>query len=339
VAGDAAKAILDVQLASTPLCISLTEVTAQTGGGKADASKRLAELAQSAEAPFVVPLAVVIPFGVMEFALGQSPELAAEFARRLLGADDISPEKLPSLAEEIRELLLRITVPSEIGPAIAKAFRPDALLMVRSSANCEDLAKLSGAGLYDSIANVPPQDVSSAVRSVWASLWTTRAARSRAKSNIPHAKAHMAVLIQEMVTPEYAFVLHTVNPLNRNQQELYAELAVGLGETLVSAHSRGTPYRLVCHKDSGAVSTLAFANYSLSLQPAADGGLSERIVDYSRVELSLNTDRRQAVGRQLAAVGRTIEQAFGFPQDLEGVVVGERIFVVQSRAQQGLSRA
>lgn len=30
--------------------------------------------------------------------------------------------------------------------------------MVRSSANCEDLQKISGAGLYDSIANVPVKD-------------------------------------------------------------------------------------------------------------------------------------------------------------------------------------
>jgi phosphoglucan,water dikinase len=242
------------------------------------------------------------------------------------------------VAQALRELLSRITVPAEIALAVAKAFRPDARLMVRSSANCEDLSELSGAGLYDSIANVLLSDVPSAVRSVWASLWTTQAALSRAQAGISHAKAHMAVLIQELIVPDYAFALHTVNPLNHNQGELYAELVVGLGETLVSAHSPGTPYRFVCNKDSGVVSTLAFANYSFGLLPGPEGGVRETLVNYSQVELSLNADRRQALGRRLTTIGHIIEKAFGCPQDVEGAVVGETIFVVQSRAQQGLSR-
>ena len=49
----------------------------------------------------------------------------------------------------------------------------------------------------------------------------------------------MAVLIQQMLTPDFSFVLHTVNPLNRNVGEVYAEIAVGLGETLASAGERG----------------------------------------------------------------------------------------------------
>ncbi len=39
-----------------------------------------------------------------------------------------------------------------------QAFHGDVRVMVRSSANCEDLQKISGAGLYDSIANVPVQN-------------------------------------------------------------------------------------------------------------------------------------------------------------------------------------
>ena len=43
-------------------------------------------------------------------------------------------------------------------------------VMVRSSANCEDLQKMSGAGLYDSIANVDSSNadaVAKAVSLVW----------------------------------------------------------------------------------------------------------------------------------------------------------------------------
>ena len=53
---------------------------------------------------------------------------------------------------------------------------------MRSSANVEDLAGMSGAGLYDSIAGVPaadPSALSKAIAAVWASLYTRRAVLSR----------------------------------------------------------------------------------------------------------------------------------------------------------------
>src|SRR5206468_12408851 len=123
--------------------------------------------------------------------------------------------------------------------------------IARSSANCEDLEELAGAGLYESVVNLAPSDVASAIRAVWSSLWTRRAALSRQQANIPHDQAHMAVLIQEMLTPDYSFILHTVNPINYNPGEMYAEIAVGLGETLASGATRGNPYRMLCDRHSG----------------------------------------------------------------------------------------
>ena len=44
----------------------------------------------------------------------------------------------------------------------------------------------------------------------------------------------MAVLVQTIVPAEYAFVIHTTNPTNSNDQEVYVESCIGLGEALVS---------------------------------------------------------------------------------------------------------
>ena len=55
-------------------------------------------------------------------------------------------------------------------------------VIVRSSANVEDIAGMSGAGLYDSIPNIPAGDtkaLGTAVAQVWASLFTRRAVLSR----------------------------------------------------------------------------------------------------------------------------------------------------------------
>jgi phosphoglucan,water dikinase len=171
---------------------------------------------------------------------------------------------------------------------------------------------------------------------VWASLWTPRAALARRQAGISQAQAHMAVLIQPLLAPDYSFILHTVNPINHHPRDVYAELAVGLGETLAAAAARGTPYRFVCDKASGAVTVLAFANFSQALRAGPAGGVNSQTVDYSQCDLTCDAQARTRLGCRLAGIARVLEQAFQKPQDLEGAVIGTEIHLVQARAQQGL---
>ena len=60
----------------------------------------------------------------------------------------------------------------------------------------------------------------------------------------------MAVLVQQQLSPDTSFVLHTASPLDKEEDALYAELAAGLGETLASG-TRGSPWRLSVSKVSG----------------------------------------------------------------------------------------
>jgi phosphoglucan,water dikinase len=227
-------------------------------------------------------------------------------------------------------------VPDQIAGTLCRHFGNGAPLIVRSSSNCEDLPEMAGAGLYESVANVAVTGLASAVRTVWGSLWTRRAALSRRQAGIPHAEARMAVLIQEMLAPDWSFVLHTTNPVNGDPRELYAEVAVGLGEALASAAIAGNPYRFGCDKESGALRTLAFANFSQALRPVVSGAISSETLDYSRVPLSSDAQARRELATRLARIGRNLEQALGAPQDIEGAVVDGEIYLVQARPQVGM---
>jgi phosphoglucan,water dikinase len=322
----------EARLTSDRTWISLEQVVPETGGGKAAGARRLAELAD--QSGFKTPPALVVPFGVMEAALRAVPESLAEYREllgRISGMGDFT-----TATERLSDLIQHLNVPDELVSAVSKKFDRNIRLIARSSANCEDLEELAGAGLYESLANVAPSDVASAIRAVWSSLWTRRAALSRQQANIPHEQAHIAVLIQEMLTPDFSFVLHTVNPINHKPGEVYAELAVGLGETVASAATRGNPYRMICDKHSGSATTLAFANFSHALWPDPAGGVSPKIVDYSHIAMSCDADARKRMGRRLASIARLVEGAFEKPQDIEGAVVGEEIYLVQARPQQGL---
>lgn len=342
-------------------CIPLEQAVAENAGGKAVGARYLAEVSRHPRAQFQTPASVVVPFGVMEAIMSRTPAIETRYRELVKRAEGLAGSELSRTARAIRELIQRIEVPALLqkGPAeagtpnhphgvpgsagqvslssLARAFSPNSALVVRSSANCEDLAELAGAGLYESVINVPLSGAGEAIRTVWASLWTERAAQSRKESGVPHSQAHMAVLLQELVTPDFAFVLHTVNPLTRNENEVYAEIVVGLGETLVSGASAGNPYRLVCGKNSDKVSILAFANFSHASRPRPGGGLSREMVDYSRVELSRDPAALLALARRLGQVGHAVEQAFRAPQDIEGAVVRDKIYLVQSRPQQGLA--
>merc|ERR1719375_1503578 len=147
-----------------------------------------------------------------------------------------------------------LDVPREfVDHSICSHFDPSGSLIARSSANVEDLKGISGAGLYDSILNLDvndPESVAEGIKSVWASLYTRRAVLSRHKAGIrAQSTACMAVLVQKMIPSEFSFVLHTEDPIltERSEDYIYAEVAVGLGETL-AAGKQGTPYRMRIQK-------------------------------------------------------------------------------------------
>ncbi|CAN6236949.1 unnamed protein product [Urochloa humidicola] len=329
--------------------LELSEASLESSGAKAAACGTLSVLAslsnkvyndQGIPAAFRVPAGAVIPFGSMEDSLKKSGSLESytTLVERIEAAQ-IENGELDSLSSELQTMISLLSPSKEIIESLKNTFDQNVRLIVRSTANVEDLAGMSAAGLYESIPNVSLSDPSSfgaAVGQVWASLYTRRAVLSRRAAGVPQRDAKMAVLVQEMLQPDLSFVLHTVSPSDHDPKLVEAEVAPGLGETLASG-TRGTPWRLSCDKFDGTVTTLAFANFSEEMvvltSGPADGEVVRLTVDYSKKTLSVDATFRWKFGQRLAAIGQYLEQKFGSAQDVEGCLVGEDIFIVQSRPQ------
>jgi phosphoglucan,water dikinase len=334
----AAISVPDVMLTKGPVVLLLDKAETATCGAKAAGARRLLELAGQAGGLFRAPRGLAIPFGVMEHCLDAAPALRREYDTLLSQLAHAPREQLDGRLERLREVVRTVPVPAEIGAAVTAFFGPEARLAVRSSANGEDLEHLAGAGLYESVVNVPAAAVASAVPAVWASLWTRRATVSRQQAGIAHARIHMAVLLQELVSPDLSFILHTVNPLTGNRAEALAELAVGLGEVLASASVPGVPYRMACDRQTGATRLLTCATFSVALRPSREdgGGVTPERLDYARVPLSTDADAAPRLGGRLAQIAAFLEERLGRPQDVEGACVGDEVYIVQARPQQGL---
>lgn len=62
------------------------------------------------------------------------------------------------------------------------------------------------------------------ISQVWASKWNERAYFSTRKVKLDHDYLCMAVLVQEIINADYAFVIHTTNPSSGDSSEIYAEV-------------------------------------------------------------------------------------------------------------------
>merc|ERR1719221_1505645 len=133
--------------------LPLEGIGVERGGSKSSACGLLSSLSE--QGGFKTPAGCCIPFGAME-AMVQASGQAEPFKRLLAQMEDEPVEHLDSICRTARHLVSTLRPPSAVIESISTLLGVDlgTALIVRSSANVEDLAGMSGAGLYDSIPNV-----------------------------------------------------------------------------------------------------------------------------------------------------------------------------------------
>ena len=314
----------------TQYAVSLDGFNAKLVGGKACHQARL-----RGRLPdwIRLPASAALPFGVFEKVLGLNQDAARRYAELVSRTADGRTEPLAAL----RETVLALAAPEEMKTALRAA-------MVRA-----------GLGW--------PEDWETAwtrIKQVWASKWNERAFLSRRRVGLPDEALSMSVLIQRVVPADYAFVLHTVNPSTGNRNELFGEVVLGLGETLVGNYP-GRALSFVGDRGSGEQSLLSFPGKSIGLYGEglifrsdsngedlpgyAGAGLYDSVLqqaprqvelDYTREPLVWDESFRRELLGKLVRIGVELERIQGSPQDIEGAIAGGDYYVVQTRPQVGL---
>lgn len=177
--------------------IPMSDATLKNGGAKAQVCGALASLADGL---FKVPAGTVLPFGCLEAAVAGAGA-SAEFEGLLQELETAKVgEELDASCMKVQALIQERCKPStDVAAKAVEKMAGTGIAIARSSANVEDLAGLSGAGLYDSIPNLKVSDaeaVAAGIAEVWASLYSRRAVLSRRTAGIKQSDACMAVLVQ-----------------------------------------------------------------------------------------------------------------------------------------------
>jgi pyruvate,water dikinase len=220
-------------------------------------------------------------------------------------AEAVDAERLGALARagdhEEAQRLVQAVEPggSEVDDAYAEL--GGGPVAVRSSACAEDSDTASYAGQQETFLNVRgAADVRRRIADCWASFFSERALFYRArKGSLDDLR--MAVVVQQMVDPRKSGVLFTVDPVQRRRDRMVVEAVFGLGEQVVSGHV--TPDHYVVDR-TGATKR----------ERLVSGGVLEP------GELA-----------RLADLGRTLEERFGGPQDIEWAIADGELYLLQSR--------
>ncbi|KAL7196896.1 hypothetical protein ACSBR1_036832 [Camellia fascicularis] len=316
--------------------ISSEEFTSEVVGAK---SRNIGYLKGKVPSWVGIPTSVALPFGVFEKVLsdGLNQKVAEklQLLKKKLGEGDFSALK------ELRKTVLELSAPSQLVQEL------------------KDKMKSSGMPWPGDEGQQRWEQAWIAIKKVWASKWNERAYFSTRKVKLDHDYLCMSVLVQEIINADYAFVIHTTNPSSGDSSEIYAEVVKGLGETLVGAYP-GRALSFVCKKNNlNSPQVLGYPSKPVGLfirrsiifrsdsngedlEGYAGAGLydsvpmdeEEKIVlDYSSDPLIIDANFRQSILSSIARAGNAIEELYGSPQDIEGVVKDRKIYVVQTRPQ------
>jgi len=214
------------------------------------------------------------------------------------GSAEAAVRSGPNRSGDAAELASAIPAPWR-GHITKAAQRIGLPVAVRSSGVDEDGSRASFAGQFQSYLSRTTGD--QVLRAV-AGCWHSGSARSAREYRGSSASTLMPVLVQRMVPADYAGVMFTRDPVTGDPSQLVIEAVAGLGDALCDG--RMDPDRYQLDKVTGSLRSI------------------DRVAG-TRLEPSIVSCLRDLAIR--------LERLFGSPQDIEWAVVGERVWILQSR--------
>ncbi len=201
-------------------------------------------------------------------------------------------------------------------------------MAVRSSATAEDMPTASFAGQQATYLNVLGKEkVVAAVLACWASLFTARAIYYRGKNNFDHLKVLISAVVQRMVNADKSGIMFTINPATNNANEMVIEAIYGLGELIVGGEINPDMYLI--DKQKKEIKKIEVRKKQLGLFRNEQG-------ENEKQEIPVDEQSRQVLTdveiKELARLGRKLEDYYGLPQDVEWAVEQGQLFLVQTRA-------
>lgn len=258
--------------------------------------------------------------------------------------DNLDEADVKYRLEQLREKIMGGSIPPDIIQQLSTYINSCGKLKkswaVRSSAVAEDSEKASFAGIHDSFLNVCNlEDILSAVKGCYASLWSPRAVAYRKKMNISDDDVKAAVVVMEMVEAKAAGVGFTCDILSGCQDVLVINANFGLGESVVSGTVEPDTYYLeteAVNANPHLISKKIGHKQEMVIK-SENGGTQFVKSEEMPLQQVLRNKEIEKLGRLLLRVFDALGNSDQH-QDVEWVYDGEKFVLVQARPITTLTR-
>lgn len=315
------------------------------GGKNASLGEMISQLTQ---------LGVRVPGGFATTAAAYRDFLAQGGLDQRIRAvlDNLAVEDVTVLAlvgSRIRQWIMDTPLPPRLENEVRAAYEKmqqeaggEISLAIRSSATAEDLPGASFAGQQETFLNIHGADnVLSAIKQVFASLYNDRAIAYRVHHGFAHHDVALSAGVQRMVRSDIGAsgVIFTLDTESGFDQVVLITSSYGLGETVVQGAVN--PDEFYVYKPALKANRRAVIRRNLGAKAirmefgeARETGRSVRTVDVpeqQRMQFSI-TD---AEAEELAQYALTIEQHYGRPMDIEWGKDGAdgKLYLLQARPE------
>jgi pyruvate,water dikinase len=229
----------------------------------------------------------------------------------------------------------------ELGTQIVEQVRrqdqpASGLWAVRSSATNEDGVHASFAGVYKTRLGIPLEEIGSAVKDLWLSIWDERVLNYHVTSGLSGAPPAMAVVIQPLLEAQAAGVAYSVHPLTGRATQVMVNAVAGLAAALVDGRATPDQYVVEIAENSEPIriSERTIVGQTQALRVTSQGLRDVPLSDDATRRAALSDDQLLA----LARTAKQIEKAFGHPVDLEWLYDARGLWLLQARPISGLTR-
>ncbi len=268
--------------------------------------------------------------------------LKSKVLQLLLGLDIEDTDRLQAIAAKIQQLIQSTPIPEDLAEEIRDNYEllgaekkaqdlvqgKEIFVAVRSSATFEDMPSASFAGQMATFLNVKGEwNILKAVQACWASLFTARAIYYRQKNKFSHEKVLISAIVQKMVNSEKSGIMFTVNPATNHGDEIVIEAIYGLGEMIVGGEV--SPDLYLVDKKTKDIK-------KIEVRKQETGLFRNEMGDNEKQQIPKAEQEKQKLNekeiKELARLGKKLEEHYQKPQDIEWAIQRGEIFIVQTRA-------
>ena len=284
----------------------------------------------------------------------QQDDLANRINDRLKSLDTDDVNALARAGSEIRSWVIDTPLPAELKEEIIESYAlmqsesgNQATVAVRSSATAEDLPEASFAGQQETFLNVTGIDnVITAIKHVFASLYNDRAISYRVHQNFEHERVALSAGVQRMVRSDIGAsgVMFTLDTESGFRDAVFITAAYGLGETVVQGAVNPDEfyvYKPALEQKRPAILRRNLGSKTIKMihTDKTEHGESIQTVpvhDSERNRFCITDEQVEELARQAVI----IEQHYARPMDIEWALDGEdnKLFIVQARPETVESR-